>query len=98
VFPFSPRPGTPAARMPQHAPQLVKERAQRLRQHGDTAVTRHLDRYAGRTVELLMENASHGRAADFTEMTVDREMLAGAFVHARVDGHQGGKLLGAALA
>jgi len=43
VFPYSPRPGTPAARMPQVARDLVKERAARLRRHGETALRRHLD-------------------------------------------------------
>ena len=43
VFPFSPRPGTPAARMPQLARTVVKDRARRLRERGALALTRHLD-------------------------------------------------------
>src|SRR5205807_3557646 len=42
VFPFSPRPGTPAARMPQVARDAVKDRARRLRQRGEAALLRHL--------------------------------------------------------
>src|SRR6266700_1455626 len=47
VFPFSPRPGTPAARMPQVAGEVIKERARRLRHKGDTALRLHLDREIG---------------------------------------------------
>ena len=43
VFPFSPRPGTPAARMPQLAAAIVKERARRLREHGARALRQHLE-------------------------------------------------------
>ena len=48
VFPFSPRPGTPAARMPQVAREVVKERARRLREKGEAALRRHLDRRSRR--------------------------------------------------
>ncbi len=47
VFPFSPRPGTPAARMPQVAGDVVKERARRLREKGEAALRRHLDGEVG---------------------------------------------------
>ncbi|MBC8049977.1 MAG: tRNA (N(6)-L-threonylcarbamoyladenosine(37)-C(2))-methylthiotransferase MtaB [Chitinophagales bacterium] len=98
IFPFSARPGTPAARMPQLDGALVKERAQRLRMRGAEAVERHLESFAGRRVELLMENAELGRARDFTEMTVDGECEQGAIVTARVTGHAMGKLTGAVAA
>src|SRR5262249_48001922 len=42
IFPFSPRPGTPAARMPQNEPAIIKERARKLREKGAMAVSRHL--------------------------------------------------------
>ena len=48
VFPFSPRPGTPAARMPQLDRTLVKERARRLREKGEAALRRHLDAKSAR--------------------------------------------------
>ena len=47
VFPFSPRPGTPAARMPQLASDIVKDRARRLRARGEAALRRHLDAQVG---------------------------------------------------
>ncbi|MEZ5855852.1 MAG: tRNA (N(6)-L-threonylcarbamoyladenosine(37)-C(2))-methylthiotransferase MtaB [Hyphomicrobiaceae bacterium] len=71
VFPFSPRPGTPAARMPQVDRREVKERAARLRQMGAICLARHLDAQVGRTVEVLMERDSVGRAPDFSEVVVE---------------------------
>ena len=47
VFPFSPREGTPAAKMPQVRREIVKERAARLRAAGQAAYRRHLDALAG---------------------------------------------------
>src|SRR5439155_24222736 len=54
VFPFSPRPGTPAARMPQVARQVIKERAARLREKGAVALARHLDGEIGGRRSVLV--------------------------------------------
>jgi threonylcarbamoyladenosine tRNA methylthiotransferase MtaB len=71
VFPFSPRPNTPAARMPQLARELVKARAARLR----TAATqrRHswLDSLVGSTLPVLMENGGKGHADSFAPVAID---------------------------
>ena len=56
VFPFSPRPGTPAARMPQVDRAVIKERARRLREKGDAALRRHLDREIGARRRVLAES------------------------------------------
>ena len=61
VFPFSPRPGTPAARMPQVGREIVKERARRLREHGEAALRRHLDAQVGKTQRVLTERGGIGR-------------------------------------
>ena len=66
VFPFSPRPDTPAARMPQVAPGVARERAARLREAGDRALGRHLAAQAGRALPVLVERGGRGRAPDFT--------------------------------
>ncbi len=66
VFPFSPRPGTPAARMPQVAPEIVKARAARLRAAGEEAFRRHLAAQVGRNLSVLTERGGMGRAEDFT--------------------------------
>jgi len=66
VFPFSARPGTPAARMKPVAAGAVKARAAALREAGDLALARHLGRQVGRRVQILAERGGMGRAADFT--------------------------------
>ena len=70
VFPFSARPGTPAARMPQLPRETVRERAAALRATGDTALRAHLDRQVGRTVSALVEREGVARAEDFTEIAI----------------------------
>src|SRR6202012_2836565 len=60
VFPYSPRPGTPAARMPQVEGGLIKQRAGRLRAAGDTALRRRLESEIGQTHEILIESATQG--------------------------------------
>jgi threonylcarbamoyladenosine tRNA methylthiotransferase MtaB len=94
VFPFSPRPGTPAARMPQLDRQLVKDRAARLRAVGEAALVRHLDRQVGRTVEALIEKAGFARAPDFTEIAFEGEIADGVLAPLRVTGHDGRRALG----
>ena len=59
VFPFSPRPGTPAARMPQVAREVVKDRARRLREKGEAALRRHLDGEVGAQRRVLTEARRH---------------------------------------
>jgi len=66
VFPFSPRPGTPAAKMPQLERAVIKNRAARLRAKGDEALARHLTRHVGTQGEVLVEREGFGRLADFS--------------------------------
>ncbi|MFI4976438.1 MAG: tRNA (N(6)-L-threonylcarbamoyladenosine(37)-C(2))-methylthiotransferase MtaB [Caulobacterales bacterium] len=94
VFPFSPRPGTPAARMPQLPRALVKERARRLREAGDAAQRRHLQRQVGRSVSALVEREGLARAADFTEVAVTGAATVGSIVAVRITGHDGRRALG----
>jgi threonylcarbamoyladenosine tRNA methylthiotransferase MtaB len=68
AFPFSPRAGTPAARMPQLDRALVKQRAARLREAGSAALTRHLDRWVGREADALVEREGFARLPDFTSV------------------------------
>ncbi|MDA0228919.1 MAG: tRNA (N(6)-L-threonylcarbamoyladenosine(37)-C(2))-methylthiotransferase MtaB [Proteobacteria bacterium] len=65
VFPYSPRAGTPAARMPQLPRGLIRERAARLRQAGDTAVIKFLDAQVDRVQDILVEKADSGRSAHY---------------------------------
>jgi threonylcarbamoyladenosine tRNA methylthiotransferase MtaB len=86
VFPYSPRPQTPAARMPQVGREVVKERATRLREAGEAALARHLSAQVGRTLRVLTERGGVARAADFTKIIlpgVGAGELVDAFVYAR---------------
>jgi threonylcarbamoyladenosine tRNA methylthiotransferase MtaB len=89
VFPFSPRPGTPAARMPQLQRPVIKARAAALRAAGDAALARHLDRQVGRTLAALVERPGVARAEDFTEIAFTGEAAVGGVVELVVTGHDG---------
>ena len=89
VVPFSPRPGTPAARMPQLQRPVIKDRAARLRAAGQAALARHLDRQVGRTLWGLVEREGVARAEDFTEIAFTGEAKVGGLTRMRVTGHDG---------
>jgi len=91
VFPFSPRPGTPAARMPRVEPTLVKARAARLREAGEAGLRRHLDRLTGTKVRALVERPGRARAEDFTEIAFNGPAPAGAILTGRIEGHDGAR-------
>jgi threonylcarbamoyladenosine tRNA methylthiotransferase MtaB len=74
VFPYSPRPGTPASRMPQVEGRVIKERAKRLRAAGDVALRRRLHAEIGATRQVLIESASQGRTEHFLPVTISGEM------------------------
>jgi threonylcarbamoyladenosine tRNA methylthiotransferase MtaB len=93
VFPFSPRPGTPAARMPPVAGAVVKERAKRLRQKGEAALRRHLDGEIGARRRVLAETPTMGRTEQFTKVCLTGSAEPGAIVDVRVTGHDGRQLL-----
>jgi threonylcarbamoyladenosine tRNA methylthiotransferase MtaB len=93
VFPFSARPGTPAARMPAVKREVVKARAARLRAAGEAALGRHLARQAGRTLSGLVERPGVARAEDFTEIAFTGEAAVGGVTALRVTGHDGRRLL-----
>jgi threonylcarbamoyladenosine tRNA methylthiotransferase MtaB len=70
VFPYSPRPGTPAARMPLVDPMLARDRAARLREASDSAWSGHLKEKVGRSMRVLTERGGVARAEDFTPLRV----------------------------
>ncbi len=94
VFPFSPRPGTPAARMPQLTRPVIKERAARLRAAGEAGLERHLARQVGQTVMALMERNGFARAPDFTEIEVTGEATIGRLVPVTITGHTASRAIG----
>ncbi|WP_349358590.1 tRNA (N(6)-L-threonylcarbamoyladenosine(37)-C(2))-methylthiotransferase MtaB [Stappia sp.] len=97
VFPFSPRPGTPAARMPQLDRALVKERAARLRDKGQAALEAHLAGEVGHVRDVLIEREGLGRTAQFTQVEYRPEAFAdagaGDLVAMRIGGHTGRHLM-----
>ncbi len=94
VFPYSKRPGTPAARMPQVDGRLIKERAAHLRELGEEAVQTHLKAQIGQAHQVLMENPQMGRTAQFAEVMFDEPQIEGAIVSATVLGVVGTQLKG----
>ncbi len=97
VFPFSPREGTPAARMPQVRRQAVKERAARLRAAGEAAYRRHLDSLVGSVQRMLVERDGIGRTEGFTLAAINAGK-SGEIVEASITGHDGSRLTAAPLA
>lgn len=94
-FPFSPRPGTPAARMPPVATALVKERAARLREAAEAAHARHLRERLGRPLSVLTERGDTGRAEDFTLVRFGRTVAPGQILPVTARAHAGKALLAA---
>ncbi len=95
VFPFSPRKGTPAARMPQVARDVVKDRARRLREKGEAALAAHLDGMVGRTFHVLSETNSMGRTEHFTPVRLTGPVEPGRIVTLVMTGHDGREAIAA---
>jgi threonylcarbamoyladenosine tRNA methylthiotransferase MtaB len=95
VFPFSPRPDTPAARMPQLTAAIVRERAGRLREASALALRRHLQREIGSRRRVLLESARNGRTEQFTAVQLRAASPPGTIVECTVVGHDGRQLLAA---
>ncbi|MEO1790186.1 MAG: tRNA (N(6)-L-threonylcarbamoyladenosine(37)-C(2))-methylthiotransferase MtaB, partial [Pseudomonadota bacterium] len=82
IFPYSPRPGTPAARMPQVDGRAIKDRAARLRALGQIQTQRHLTQTVGQTRNILMESPRMGRTEQFAEVTFHSDQPVGQIVRA----------------
>jgi threonylcarbamoyladenosine tRNA methylthiotransferase MtaB len=95
VFPFSARPGTPAARMPQVARGIVKDRARRLREKGSGALRAHLDSEIGARRRVLAESSATGRTEQFTLVGLKHPAESGRIVDVTISGHDGRQLLAA---
>lgn len=95
VFPFSPRPGTPAARMPQLARPVIKERARRLREKGEAALRTHLDREVGASRRVLTESEGLARTEQFIAVRVAATAVPGILMDVTMTGHDGRQLLAA---
>ena len=92
VFPYSPRPETAAARMPQLDRALIKERAARLRDVGDQLHHTHLVSMVGTVQNLLVERGEMAHTENFT-LVATPAVAPGALVSAIISGHNGKHLL-----
>lgn len=91
VFPYSPRPGTPAARMPQVAGGAIKERAKRLRAAGEAALRKRLQAEIGATRDVLIESEGQGRTEHYLPVAIAGERV-GSVVPLRIAGSDGKQL------
>jgi threonylcarbamoyladenosine tRNA methylthiotransferase MtaB len=89
VFPFSPRPGTPAARMPQVKREIIKERARRLREKAAQSLARHLQGLVGSSLDVLVETENMARTAQFTPVRLAQTLESGSIHSVRIAGHDG---------
>ena len=92
VFPYSPRPGTPAARMPQVKGGVIKERAKRLRAAGEAALQKRLASEIGSVREVLIESPTAGRTEHFVPVAIASEMV-GSVQRLAIVGHDGMRLI-----
>jgi threonylcarbamoyladenosine tRNA methylthiotransferase MtaB len=92
VFPYSKRPGTPAARMPQVAGGEIRERAKRLRAAGEAALRKRLESEIGATRDVLIESSTAGRTEHFVPVAIVGEM-PGSVKRVAVTGHDGARLM-----
>jgi threonylcarbamoyladenosine tRNA methylthiotransferase MtaB len=92
VFPYSPRPGTPAARMPQVTSGLIKARAKRLRAAGEGAFRRRLESEIGKTRDVLIESEKLGRTEHYLPVAIVGE-APGIVRRLTIAGHDEARLL-----
>jgi len=92
VFPYSPRPGTPAAQMPQVPGPVRRERAARLRAHGQTKLNDFLRARIGNRAQVLVEMPGLGRTEQFAETLIDDMAAAGAIVDVDITGTSDNRL------
>ena len=93
VFPFSPRPGTPAARMPQVPGEVIRERAARLRARGQAAMAAFQTSRIGSDAAVLVEQPGFGHSEHYLPVRVDSPAAPGTIVNVRVVGRADEHLL-----
>ena len=92
VFPFSPRPGTPAARMPQVKGDIVRARAARLREAGAAALARSLASRAGSLAQVLIERGGVGHTEHYAPVRIASPQTVGSIVTMRLAEARGAHL------
>lgn len=97
VFPYSPRPDTPAARMPQLSRSIIKDRARRLRDLGTQQSQKTFQKFMNQTVEIVVEKDSTGHTPHFCPVQPDQQLPPGTLTMVRIVGHTSTHLLGEVL-
>ena len=95
VFPFSPRPSTPAARMPPVDRALIKDRARRLRERGEAVLRAHLQAQIGSQQRVLAEQGTSARTEQFTRVRLAKPIASGQIVDVAISAHDGQQLIAA---
>jgi threonylcarbamoyladenosine tRNA methylthiotransferase MtaB len=94
VFPYSPRPQTPAAKMPQIPLAVRKDRALHLRQLGNLQVARLHEALKNKRCQVVVEQGNIGRSEHFAEITLDIESPLGSLLIVEIAGIRDGHLIG----
>ena len=94
VFPFSPRDGTPAARMPQLDREIIKKRAKILRDIGERKITEHYDKLKNKEINLIVESQNQGRSDTFAKVCLDDNFEEGKIIKMLVTGKRQEGLIG----
>jgi threonylcarbamoyladenosine tRNA methylthiotransferase MtaB len=97
IFPFSPRPGTPAAKMPQLAPSLIKQRAQDLRQKGQKSLKAFMKTRLGTIAQVLVEKEDKGHCEHFLTISLRQKAIPGSLIPVKISDLQGSSLIGDVL-
>ena len=98
VFPFSPRTGTPAARMPQVEKQIIKERAKILRNLGEKKLSEHFEKLKNKKISVIVENDNRARTDSFAKVSLDRDYPSGEILNMIVTGKDEFGLIGKVVA
>ena len=93
IFPFSPRAGTPAARMPQLGRDVIRERAARLRERAYQRKAIWLNAMVGTDLPVLVEHSGNGHAPNFAPVRLTTKYVPGSIVTVRITGSDGAILL-----
>jgi len=98
VFPYSIRPDTPAAKMPQVDSAAIKARAAHLRERGRASLARTLAGYVGTVAEVLVEKPGEGRSAHYAPVRLTTPQTPGAVIKTRIVGADSEALTGEVIA
>ena len=98
VFPFSPRTGTPAARMPQVDKKVIKERAKILRNLGEEKLSEHFEKLKNKKISVIVENDNRARTDGFAKVSLDKDYPSGEILNMIVTGKDKFGLIGKVVA